>query len=83
MEGAVADLFPGSPPAVSLTRQVECLERELRMRERTYPRWVAAGKMSQSKADEELAAMQAALDTVCKLSRMGTQKSGPSTMPST
>jgi hypothetical protein len=63
----VAELFPDAPAAVSLPRQVECLEREVRVRERTYPRWVAGGRMSQARADEELAAMRAALDTLCLL----------------
>lgn len=61
------DLFPDAPEAVSLPRQVECLEREVRMRERNYPRWVAAGWISQAKADGELAAMRAALDTLCRV----------------
>lgn len=33
--------------------------REVRMRKRVYPRWVADGKMSQAKADAEIAVMEA------------------------
>lgn len=38
-----------------------CLGRELKMRRRVYPRWVEAGRMSQAKADEEIATMEAIL----------------------
>jgi len=37
------------------------IEREIKMRKRVYPRWVSDGKMSQAKADEEIAIMQAIL----------------------
>lgn len=37
------------------------LEREIKMRRRVYPRWVQDGRMSQAKADEEIAVMQAIL----------------------
>lgn len=49
---------------ISLAEQVDCVRRELRMRERAYPRWIAAGKMTQAKADAEIAAMTAVLATV-------------------
>ncbi len=37
------------------------IEREIKMRKRAYPRWVADGRMTQKKADEEIAVMQAIL----------------------
>jgi len=37
------------------------IEREIKMRRRVYPRWVEAGRMSQAKADEEIAIMEAVL----------------------
>lgn len=37
----------------------ECARREAKMRRRVYPRWVASGRMSQAKADEEIAMMEA------------------------
>lgn len=49
---------------VPLEVQKKCVERELRMRERAYPRWIAQGKMTQAKADEEFATVQAVLETV-------------------
>lgn len=44
--------------------QVACVERELRMRRRVYPRWVEAGRMTQAKADAEIRTMEAVLATV-------------------
>jgi len=35
--------------------------RELKLRERNYPRWVHLGRMAQKEADRELAAMRAIL----------------------
>lgn len=35
-----------------------CAERELKMRERVYPRWIADGRMSLAKADEEISLMR-------------------------
>ena len=35
------------------------VERELRLRRRVYPQWVAAGKLSQQKADRQIAVMEA------------------------
>ena len=56
---AIDSLFPDAPPSVSLARQVECARREVRQRERVYPRLVQDGRMSQAKADEEIEAMRA------------------------
>jgi hypothetical protein len=36
----------------------QCAERELAMRRRVYPRWIEAKRMSQGKADQEIALMQ-------------------------
>lgn len=36
-----------------------CAQRELAFRERFYPRWVAAGRMTQEEADREIARMRA------------------------
>lgn len=40
----------------------DCALREVRMRLQVYPRWVAAGKMTQAEADRELARMRAIAD---------------------
>lgn len=49
---------------VPIARQVECVERELRMRRDVYARRVADGKMKQRKADDEIEAMAAVLATL-------------------
>lgn len=46
---------------VSLVDQITCVDRELRMREKVYPRWVKAHKLTQKLADLELARMHAVL----------------------
>ena len=38
--------------------KLACAEREVKMRRRVYPRWIAAGKMTQAKADHEIAVME-------------------------
>lgn len=49
---------------VPLERQIACVKRELAMRGRAYPRWIAAGRMTQAKADQEVREMEAVLATV-------------------
>jgi hypothetical protein len=58
------DLFGTTLAPVPLPAQIACIEREIAMRERVYPNWVASGRMSQAKADAELLAMRAALETL-------------------
>jgi len=38
-----------------------CLEREIKMRRKVYPRWVENQKMTQALADREIAVMEAIL----------------------
>jgi hypothetical protein len=63
--------FPGSKvsmprsqdmPEYSDAEKLKCLMREIAMRERTYPRWIEAGKMTILQADRELAVMRAIAD---------------------
>jgi len=44
---------------VPLARQILCVQRELRMRRRVYPRLIAAEKLTARLARRELAAMEA------------------------
>lgn len=44
--------------------QIECVEREIRMREDVYARRVSAGSMTPEKARHEIAAMRAVLETL-------------------
>ena len=39
----------------SLAEKIECLQREIRLRKRTYPSKVAHRRMTQAKADREIA----------------------------
>ena len=64
-------LFPDAGQSVDLANQIRCVEREVRMRERVYPRWVASGKMTAPAADRELAAMRAVLSTLLSLRDAG------------
>jgi hypothetical protein len=57
-------LFPDAPTAVSIDRQIACVKRELAQRRRVYPRLIADGRMSQAKADEEIAVMEQVLVTL-------------------
>lgn len=47
--------------AVPLTDQIKCAKRELALRERTYRRLVASGRMKREAADYEIDAMRAIL----------------------
>jgi hypothetical protein len=59
------DFFPDAPPSpVSIEDQIACVEREIVMRRKVYPRWVGAKKMGKASADRELRAMEAVLDTL-------------------
>jgi len=49
---------------LSLDEQVAAVIREIGLRKRVYPRWVCIGKLSQTKADHEIAAMEAVLETL-------------------
>jgi hypothetical protein len=53
-------LQKATEPAFSASEIAQELEREVRMRERVYPRQVEEGKMSQPLADRRLAIMAAA-----------------------
>lgn len=49
---------------LALGEQIACVSREIAMRERVYPRWVESGRMTQEKADQELATMRAVRATL-------------------
>lgn len=56
---------------VPISRQVECVERELKFRRRVYAHRVATDKMTQRKADDEIAAMEAVLATLQGIAERG------------
>lgn len=47
--------------------QIECVKREIAMRERVYPTWVDRRRMSKEQADRELGRMRAVLATLQRL----------------
>jgi hypothetical protein len=51
------DLFADQP--ATAREMLMCAQRELEMRERVYPRWIALGKMSEGRAAREIALMRA------------------------
>jgi hypothetical protein len=55
---------------VSFERQLACIERELAMRRRVYPRLVERGKMSQDKASEEILLIEAVIRTLRHLEQL-------------
>jgi len=49
---------------ITITEQIDCVQRELRYRRRVYERRVAEGKMTAQLADREIARMSAVLETL-------------------
>ena len=47
---------------VNLNDMLACCRRELALRQRVYPKWVAKGTMSEKKAQTELELMQHVVD---------------------
>jgi hypothetical protein len=62
----MSDLFPETIGDASLDDQLKEIDRELAMRERLYPQWVARGTLRQSTADRQIAIMKAVHETVRK-----------------
>lgn len=56
-----------------INEQIACIEREINMRQRVYPKWVAAGKMSKQKADREIEIMGAVLHRLYKIQESGAE----------
>lgn len=67
----MSDALFGDPLPVPLEEQVKCVEREISMRERVYGRWVSEKRMTERKAELELAAMRAVLRTLKGLLEAG------------
>lgn len=53
--------------SASLDEQLKCVEREISMRKRVYPRWVADGRMSSQKAEYEIATMNEVAESLFRL----------------
>ena len=59
----------GMPAHLTLEGQIACVEREIKMRVRVYPRWVEANRMTQEKASQEIESMRAVLITLQEVQR--------------
>jgi hypothetical protein len=60
----MADTKPGTNARYSITMQIECVQRELKMRKRVYPYRITKGSMTDAFAAREVACMEAVLDTL-------------------
>jgi hypothetical protein len=56
--------FELSSGVVPIEKQIQCVAREIKMRERCYPRWVRQGRMKEAEAQRELERMRAVLHTL-------------------
>ena len=52
---------------ITIAEQIECVDRELRIREKVYPRWVKSQKLTKVLAATELDRMRAVLGSLIKL----------------
>ena len=52
---------------ITLDQQIKCAYREIGMRKKFYPRYIANDQMSQATADHEIAAMEAVYATLKNL----------------
>lgn len=48
----------------TIHEQIACVKREIAMRERVYPKWIASGKMQADQAGLEIDRMKAVLETL-------------------
>ena len=53
--------------SASIAEQIASVEREIRMRERVYPRWVEQRRMMKKTAEHEIACMRAVLATLQRI----------------
>ncbi|MGI8839901.1 MAG: hypothetical protein ACR2F8_03810 [Caulobacteraceae bacterium] len=54
----------------SLAEQIDCVTREVALRENTYPNQIAAGRLTETEAARKIARMRSVLDTLVNLRRM-------------
>ena len=59
-----AETFATLDEHFTLREQIECVEREVRMREMVYPKLIGKGTMSEQAAAHELACMRQVLRTL-------------------
>lgn len=54
---------------IGYEEQLDCVERELRLRRRLYPRKILDGRLSAHMADQELKRMAAVVETIRALAQ--------------
>jgi len=59
--------------AVTLPEQIAELQREIRLRELLYPKWIAAGKLKQDFADRQIGRLRATLQLLTELDESRTE----------
>lgn len=60
----MSSFFTDAEAPIDLAAQIKCVEREIAMRERVYPRWISTGKTTPDKSAREIATMRAVLATL-------------------
>ena len=60
---------------ISIQEQIKCVEREIDMRKKVYPRLVINGKMTEGQKNKEIAAMNAVYNTLILAQRMHIHRS--------
>lgn len=61
---------------IPVDSQIASVNREITLRRRVYPKWVADGRMSQRKADDEIAAMTAVVASLEEIRRLRASLAG-------
>ena len=56
---------------IPIDEQISAVEREIRLRERVYPRFVDSGRMTLAKSEREILAMKAVLATLREVEGKG------------
>lgn len=54
----------GQKPVITIEQQIKCVAREIALRRSVYPKLITKGRMKQSVAVQEQAAMEAVLETL-------------------
>ena len=60
----------------SLEAQIAEIDRELAMRKAAYPKWIRDGRLSQTQADRQMAAMQAVASTLRRMKERQATEAG-------
>jgi hypothetical protein len=68
---------------ITLHRQIDAVRNEIALRRRVYPRFIAAGRMTESEAADRIDCMVAVLDTLTKLKAAEDERREPSLFPPT